>query len=83
MIDQERRDAVTSFHRHQRLTVQLALASVFVGILAGFGMLLWVLTEGIEVLYLTGILLAITVVLMILEYIAALRPQFSQLRESF
>jgi hypothetical protein len=69
--------------RHQRLTVQLALASVSVGILAGFGMLLWVLTEAIEVLYLTGILLAITVVLMILEYIAALRPQFSQLRESF
>jgi hypothetical protein len=69
--------------RHQRLTVQLALASVFVGILAGFGMLLWVVTEAIELLYLTGILFAITVVLMILEYIAAVRPQFSQLRESF
>jgi hypothetical protein len=69
--------------RHRLLTVQLALASVFVGILAGFGMLLWVLTEAIELLYLTGILLAITVVLMILEYIAAIRPQFSQLREYF
>jgi len=69
--------------RHQLLIVQLALASVFVGILAGFGMLLWVLTEAIEVLYLTGILLAITVVLTVLEYIVAIRPQFSQLRESF
>ena len=69
--------------RHRLLTVQLALASVFVGILAGFGMLLWVLTEAIELLYLTGILLAITVVLMILEYIAAIGPQFSQLREYF
>ena len=70
-------------HRHRLLIIRLALASITVGILAGFGMLVWVITEAIEILYMTGILLTITIVLMILEYIAAIRPQFLQLREYF
>jgi hypothetical protein len=73
--------ATTGHTSHQLLTIKLGLSAVIVGIVAGFGVLLWSLTDATEILYATIVLLTLTVALLIAEYAVAVRPQLAQLRK--